>query len=451
MTQPLKFFWKVGLVASKITANLDYPFIDSVTLFRHQAVAAQQTQILGEIVLIRPLSFTYLTVLAVTFASMLAGFLIWGSYTRHSSVSGQLSPYSGVLNIYAPQAGIVVEKHVAESQFVHAGDPLYVLSSERQSSRIGNTQASISEQVDQRLASLREDLDKTRVLQQKERDGLTQKISALQQELTQLSSQIEVQRSQIKLVEESVSRYSGLLAEHFTTQDQLQQKQAELLDQQLRQQSLQRERISIGRELSAQQSLLSGLGLVQQNQIARLERQISSANQELTESEAKRRLVVTAPQSGTGTATAVLAEVGQAVDSSQPLVSIVPENATLRAKLYAPSRAIGFVKPGDKVLIRYQAYPYQKFGHHQGIVESVSKTALPANEASALTNVIRDGSTYGEPMYLINVKLAEQSINAYGQSQALQSGMLLDADILLETRRLYEWVLEPLYSLSGKL
>jgi membrane fusion protein len=29
--------------------------------------------------------------------------------------------------------------------------------------------------------------------------------------------------------------------------------------------------------------------------------------------------------------------------------------------------------------------------------------------------------------------------------------MLLDADILQEKRRLYEWVLEPLYTLSGKL
>ncbi|MEI0692988.1 HlyD family secretion protein, partial [Pseudomonas aeruginosa] len=44
-----------------------------------------------------------------------------------------------------------------------------------------------------------------------------------------------------------------------------------------------------------------------------------------------------------------------------------------------------------------------------------------------------------------------QAVTAYGQPRPLQSGMLLNADILQDTRRLYEWVLEPLYSLTGKL
>jgi len=149
----------------------------------------------------------------------------------------------------------------------------------------------------------------------------------------------------------------------------------------------------------------------------------------------------------------VIAEVGQSVDGNKPLVMIVPENVQLYAHLYAPSRAIGFVNPGDKVLIRYQAYPYQKFGHHQGIVDDVSKTALPANEISSLGTVINgnNNNSSNEPLYRITVKLAEQSIKTYGQAHRLQTGMLLDADILQEKRRLFEWVLEPLFSLTGKL
>jgi membrane fusion protein len=54
-------------------------------------------------------------------------------------------------------------------------------------------------------------------------------------------------------------------------------------------------------------------------------------------------------------------------------------------------------------------------------------------------------------MYRITVRLSKQEIKTYGRPQALQAGMLLDADILQETRSLYEWVLEPLFSLSGKL
>jgi membrane fusion protein len=241
-----------------------------------------------------------------------------------------------------------------------------------------------------------------------------------------------------------------LLEHDYISKEQLQQKQEELLDQKARLQSLERDHISIGRELSAQQTELAGLSLKHQNAIAQIDRMLSSTRQELTEGEVKRRLVIAATQ--TGTATAVIAEVGQSVDANRPLVSIVPQGATLRADLYAPSRAIGFVKPNDKVLIRYQAYPYQKFGHHKGTVEAVAKTALPTNELNSPGNPVgNNNGNNNELLYRITVKLAAQTVNAYGKPQSLQAGMLFEADVLQEQRRLYEWVLEPLYSLSGKL
>jgi len=418
-----------------------------MALFREQVVTAQQTKWQGEIIMVRPLSFTLLTAFAVGLAGIVCAFLIWGTYTKRSTVVGQLTPDTGLLKIYVPQPGIVLEKHVAEGQAVKSGDILYVLSSERQSSRLGDTQAAISHQVELRQASLRDEMQKTRSLQQEERGGLIKKIDALKNELAQLASQIEGQHARVKLSEETVARYQGLLDQDYISKEQLQLKQEELLDQKARLQSLGRDRISIGRELSAQETELAGLSLKHQNQIAQIQRLLSSTGQELTESEAKRRLVITATQAGI--ATAVIAEVGQSVDGSRPLVSIVPTGASLRADLYAPSRAIGFVKPGDKVLIRYQAYPYQKFGHQQGEVETVAKTALPTTELNGLPTAQSGNS--GEPLYRVSVKLAAQSVNAYGKPQALQAGMLLDADVLQDQRRLYEWVLEPLYSLTGKL
>jgi membrane fusion protein len=56
-----------------------------------------------------------------------------------------------------------------------------------------------------------------------------------------------------------------------------------------------------------------------------------------------------------------------------------------------------------------------------------------------------------EPYYRVLVALDEQSIIAYGKQEPLRPGMRLDADILGERRKLYEWVLEPLYSLRGKM
>ncbi|WP_230414564.1 HlyD family secretion protein, partial [Collimonas silvisoli] len=299
-------------------------------------------------------------------ASIVCAFLAWGSYTKHSTVSGQLVPNTGLIKVYAPQTGIVIEKRVKEGQQVKSGEVLYVLSSERQSSTQGATQAAISSQVEQRQTSLRDEMQKTRQLQQEERAGLNNKIAGLGNELAKLDSQIVGQQDRVKLAQETLQRYQGLLQQDYISKEQFQQKQEDLLDQKNRQQGLERDRISVGRELSAQQTELSGLTLKHQNQLAQIDRTLTSTGQELTESEAKRRIVITSPESGI--ATAVIADAGQAVDGNRQLVSIVPAGATLRAELYAPSRAIGFVRPGDQVLIRYQAYPYQKFGHQKGVV-----------------------------------------------------------------------------------
>lgn len=419
-------------------------------LFRPAAFNAKQVKWLGDIVLVRPISFSFLTLFAISLATIIIAFLTWGSYTKRATVSGQLIPNTGLVKVYVPQSGIVFQKHVLEGQTVKQGDVLYVLSSERQSSTQGDTQIAISRQVEAREQSLRDEFTKTQSLQQDERTALFKKVAGLQAEIAVLGNQIEGQKSRTALVQESVARYQSLLTQDYISKEQLQQKQEDLLDQRNKLDGLERDRITVGRDLAEQQSNLSSLSLKQQNQLAQIDRVLASTGQELTESEAKRRLVITAPEAGI--ATAVTAEIGQAVDTSKPLVSIVPVNAVLQADLYAPSKAIGFVKAGDAVLLRYQAYPYQKFGHAKGIVASVSKTALPASELTsvgAFSSSAAPGSN--EPMYRITVSLNQQTVSAYGKAQSLQAGMLLDADVLQEKRRLYEWVLEPLYSLTGKL
>jgi membrane fusion protein len=424
----------------------EYLAMSSTPLFRADALNARQIKCLGDIVLVRPLSFLVLTTMAVGMALLIVSFMMLGSYTKRSTVSGQLVPDVGVLKIYAPQAGIVVAKYVREGQWCKKGGILYLASSERQSSALGDIQATISRQVELREKSLRDDLTHTRTLQQAEENALRKKIDGLQAEQANVIHQLEGQRVRIGLADAALNRAAKLLAQGYFSTEMWQQKQADTLDQRNRLQALQRDQISVERELQEQRSDLASLPLRQRTQLAQIERLITSTGQEWTESEGKRRIAVVAPESGV--ATAVTAEVGQTVDSGKAVVSIVPDGAVLQAHLFAPSRAIGFVRPGDHVLLRYQAYPYQKFGHAEGVVASVSRTALSASDLAAAPG---QASNSGEPLYRITVMLARQTITAYGKPLSLQAGMLVDADILHEKRKLYEWVLEPLYSLTGKL
>jgi len=97
------------------------------------------------------------------------------------------------------------------------------------------------------------------------------------------------------------------------------------------------------------------------------------------------------------------------------------------------------------VLLRYVAYPHQKFGTYRARVQAISRNPLPAAE---LGFVPPDGSR--EPLYRIKAALDSQSVLAYGRAQPLRAGMQVEADVLLDRRRLVEWIFEPLLSLAGR-
>lgn len=365
------------------------------SLYRKAAQDAQATPPLGKIILIQPPSYLFLTAMAVVFACIIVLFFIFGSYTRHSTVAGQLLPDGGLIKVYSPRAGVVLERHVRENQQVEAGDVLFVVSGERPVSVGGE--------------DLRDKLDQSMALERGERRILVSKSAELRRQLDILNDQIANQKSRVALSRNSVDAYRGLLARKYISAEQLHQKQEDLLDQQARLQALDRERVALTHELGTQY------------------------------------LVITAAQAGT--ATALNAEVGQAIDDQRPLLSIVPANSSLHANLFAPSRAVGFIRAGDRVLLRYQAYPYQKFGHQSGVVSWVSRTAVSPGDIAAFNPHPQSS----EPLYEIRVKLEEQSVTAYGKRQPLQSGMVVEADIQQERRRLYEWILDPLFTLSGRV
>ncbi len=57
----------------------------------------------------------------------------------------------------------------------------------------------------------------------------------------------------------------------------------------------------------------------------------------------------------------------------------------------------------------------------------------------------------GEAHYRVIVALDKNYVLAYGKREALKVGMLVAADVELDRRHIYEWLLEPLWSLHGKL
>src|SRR5262245_45695682 len=100
-------------------------------LFRQEALDHQRQKLYGTILLARPPSFTVLTAFFVTMALALVAFFFLFGFNRKATVPGVLLPDQGLVKIYPTQAGVVIERRVADGQAVARGEVMFVLSGER--------------------------------------------------------------------------------------------------------------------------------------------------------------------------------------------------------------------------------------------------------------------------------------------------------------------------------
>lgn len=417
-------------------------------LFRPEVMVEHQSQWLGTVLLEPKITHWIFASLALLAAAAILGMLFFTSYTRKARVNGWLVPQQGLVRVFTPQAGVVTKIHVKEGMKVKKGAPLLVISTETQSEAFGGTRQEIVRRLTKRRNSMAEEkIIQERLFSQQTTD-LMQRIEALGNEQNFLTKELELQRTQLQLNQQIEERMRALRARDIVTEPRREEAERERIQQAARLQTLERTQASLQRETLQMKAALREIPLKRLTQLAEIDRSVAALEQELAEAEARREIMVVAAQDGTVTGLQV--ETGGTAQPSVPLMNIVPSDITLQAQLFSPSRAIGFLHEGQRVLLRYEAFPYQKFGFHEGVVASVSRSAIsPAEMTQQLAGLT---ALYGpnEPVYRITVDLKRQTVTAYGNPMSLQPGMKLEADVLLESRRLVEWMLEPLFSISGR-
>lgn len=250
--------------------------------------------------------------------------------------------------------------------------------------------------------------------------------------------------AQRDLAAKNEARYRDLMKKDYVSKEVHEQRAAERLALDGQWQQLQRQRHDAARQLL----LLSQEEAQQTDGFAReaneLTRQQAQVRAQMAEVAAQQSVVVQAPQDGI--ISSVLLAAGQQAAGNVPLVVMVPQDAAYEAALYAPSEQMGFVAPGQRVFLRYGAYPYQKFGQYGAVVTDVAQTAVAAHE---LTDTAF-AALQGVSVYRIRANLDKDYVEVYGEKQALMAGMRFEADIVQEERRIYEWMLEPLFALRER-
>lgn len=416
------------------------------SLFRREALDAQSTQWLGSIRIARPIGHTVAAVMAIGVVAAIVAFAIYGTYTRRATVPGLLEPVGGTLRLTTPASGTVVAARVVDGQTVAAGDVLFVLSGDRRS-MAGSTHGRVGAQFEVRRAMLERDRALAAARHASRQRSTRERLAAIDREMERLDQEIEIAETRIGLARTNVERFEQLARTGFVSPAQVQARFDETLALKAQQAGHRRAAATLARERAGLAGLSGDSALMVESEAAEISRLLAALDQEQAESEARGSTVIVAPHAAR--VTGIAARVGQGIAAGGLLATLIPEGAPLEAMLYASTRQVGFVATGQRVRLRYAAYPYQKFGFGEGVVTAIEASPYAPQELSSQV-VATLGPRSAEPVYRIGVTLDAQTIDTYGRPHPLKPGMVVEADIVQDRRALHEWVLEPLYGMAGR-
>ena len=164
--------------------------------------------------------------------------------------------------------------------------------------------------------------------------------------------------------------------------------------------------------------------------------EVESLTQELkkaTRSDTLQRIV--APVDGKVMKLAVHT-VGGVVTPAQELMIVVPRNYQLEIEARVKNKDIGFVREGQAVGIKLEAFPFTEYGTLDGTVESVSGDAIQTEE--------------GDLYFLARVAMKQSYIVVNGKRVNLTPGMHASAEVKIRQRRLIEFFLAPLLKYTNE-
>jgi membrane fusion protein len=407
-------------------------------LFRPEALDFQQHQRQwGEVVLLQPLSLKVMAwfITAVTVLALV--FLFMAQYARKETVRGYLTPTAGTAKIFTPRQGTIRIVHVKEGQHVQQGQPLLTIATDQIAADGEDVDAAILDTLTHQRDLLTRQVAAQEQRTVSERNRLAALTRGMEAEIAQLEAQIALQRERIQLSQDLALAAAQLNAKGHMPEAAYQQRQEALLQQKQTLSSLNQKLAEQRNQLAETRYALEQLPAVMAERAQDLRNELSDTKQRLAEINGRRAFVIRTPIAGR--VATLQTTVGQPAEPQRLQLEIIPEGSVLEAELFVPTRAIGFVQPGQKVRILYDAFPYQSFGTYGGRIIRISQTILKDSDISVPV-------TLQEPAYKVTVALDRPDIDAYGQKMPLQADMLLRADIILARRSLMSWLTDPLLS-----
>ncbi|GAA4815356.1 HlyD family efflux transporter periplasmic adaptor subunit [Sphingosinicella ginsenosidimutans] len=361
--------------------------------------------------------------------------LAFGSYARTETARGILVTDRPSAKIFAIRPGQVTALAVREGDYVRQGQRIATIRTEQEDEAGDSAIAvSIAAIEGQRALATEQELS-ARHRADSERARLAATVAGLRRQRADLTAQIALQEQTAASAGELFERVQSLRESGFISRIEIEQRRQAFLSARQGLAQLHQQLNSLISEEAQATAQIARAAADAESEVATARSSGESLVQQRAQLSGERAYAVIAPISGR--VAAVQTALGRTAETSVPLMEIVPDGSTLHADIYAPTRAIGFVRPGQEVRLLYDAFPYQRFGSFGGRIARVSRTVIDPRQLAAPLDI-------QEAVYRIEVTPETQGIDAFGRREPLQPGMTLTANIILDRRSFLDWLLEPL-------
>ncbi|EJU3208961.1 HlyD family secretion protein [Salmonella enterica subsp. enterica] len=415
-------------------------------MFRQEALDNRKMKWRGRAILLpgMPLWLTMLG--SIAFITAFLTFVIAGTYSRRVNVSGEVTTWPRAVNIYSGVQGVIVRQFVHEGQSIKKGDPIYQIDVSK-STRSGVVTDNQRRDIENQL--VRVDNIISRLAESKKITLNTLEKQRLQySDAFRLSSDIIRQAAEgIKIMKNNMENYRNYQSKGLITQDQLTNQVALYYQQQNNLLSLSGQNEQNALQITSLESQIQTQAADFDNRIYQMELQRYELQKELVDTDVGGEIIIRALSDGKVDSLSVT--VGQMVNAGDSLLQVIPENIeNYYLIIWVPNDAVPYISAGDKVNIRYEAYPAEKFGQFSATVKTISRT--PASTQEMLTYKGAPQNTLGisVPWYKVIVKPEKQIISYDGKSLPLENGMKAESTLFLEKRRIYQWMLSPFYDMK---
>ncbi|AIR66893.1 HlyD family secretion protein [Cedecea neteri] len=415
-------------------------------MFRQEAIENRKRKWQGRALLLPGVPLYVTAGMCLFFIAAFLIFVITGSYTRRVNVTGEITTYPRAAHVYSSVQGVVVKQYVTEGQIISAGEPIYQIDVSK-STRSGVVSDNQRSDIGKQLERISQIINRIESSKKSTLDMLVKQKIQYTDALTRSTDILLHAREGLRIMKENMENYRSYQTKGLINKDQLTNQVALYYQQQNNLLGLSGQNEQNSLQITALESQIQTQAANFDNQIYQMELQRYELQKELLSIDAGGTIVIRALADGRVDSLSVT--VGQMVTVGDSLFQIIPKHIDhYSLVLWVPNDAIPYLSVNDRVNIRYEAFPAEKFGQFAGTVSVISKAPASPQEMLTYQGAPKAAPSVSVPFYKIVVRPEKQSLLYDGKYMSLENGMKAESTLFLENRKIYQWMLSPFYDMK---